>query len=73
MKKVYLLISLLLVPLSLVFWPALPDSWEEAQASTTAPLPQFTGQTPNTWINSAPLQREKLQGKVVLVVVWTSI
>ena len=41
-----------------------------AAASGTA-LPEFTQTDPAAWFNSAPLTRESLKGKVVLVDVWT--
>lgn len=34
------------------------------------PLPQFTGTTPETWLNSPPLPAAALRGKVVLLQVW---
>ena len=35
------------------------------------PLPEFTHQQPDNWINSPPLSVNDLKGKVVLVDVWT--
>lgn len=34
-------------------------------------MPQFTGTRPQDWLNSPPLRREDLRGKVVLIDVWT--
>jgi len=34
-------------------------------------LPEFTQDTPEAWINSPPLTRTDLRGKVVLLDVWT--
>ncbi len=34
-------------------------------------LPEFTHTRPSEWINSAPLTRADLRGKVVLIDVWT--
>ena len=36
------------------------------------PMPEFTNQSPQAWINSKPLSRSALKGKVVLIEVWTS-
>ena len=36
-------------------------------------MPEFTQNSPDMWINSAPLKKADLQGKVVLIEVWTSI
>ena len=35
------------------------------------PLPEFTEQSSESWINSSPLKVEDLKGKVVLVDIWT--
>ncbi|HEX7927945.1 MAG TPA: hypothetical protein VF678_10155 [bacterium] len=37
-----------------------------------ATLPEFKRATPDAWVNSAPLTRAALQGKVVLLEVYTS-
>ena len=42
-----------------------------AQAFERRPLPEFTTQNPQFWLNSLPLQVEALRGQVVLVDVWT--
>ena len=42
-----------------------------AKQSTPFPLPQFTQSSAETWINSSPLRIEDLQGKVVLLDIWT--
>ena len=36
-------------------------------------MPEFTQSSPEMWINSAPLKKADLRGKVVLIEVWTSI
>jgi hypothetical protein len=36
-------------------------------------MPEFTQNSPEMWINSAPLKKADLRGKVVLIEVWTSI
>lgn len=37
------------------------------------PMPEFTTTSKNLWINSEPLKKAQLKGKVVLLEVWTSI
>lgn len=37
------------------------------------PMPEFRNQSPSFWINSKPLKRADLKGKVVLIEIWTSI
>lgn len=37
------------------------------------PMPEFQNQSPSHWINSRPLKRAELKGKVVLIEIWTSI
>ncbi len=36
-------------------------------------MPEFTQHSPNMWINSEPLKKADLLGKVVLIEIWTSI
>ena len=38
-----------------------------------ADMPEFTSTAPERWINSEPLKRAGLRGKVVLLEVWTSV
>jgi hypothetical protein len=40
---------------------------------TAKPLPEFVNQSPAAWINSKPLSKADLAGKVVLIEIWTSI
>ncbi len=35
------------------------------------PLPEFTHTKPELWLNSAPLTKKQLEGKVILVDFWT--
>ena len=37
------------------------------------PMPEFTAQSPEHWVNSRPLKKADLKGKVVLLEIWTSI
>jgi hypothetical protein len=37
------------------------------------PMPEFANQSPSVWLNSKPLTRSDLAGKVVLIEIWTSI
>ncbi len=43
----------------------------EAAPQVAAPVPEFTHQGPEAWINSAPLSTKGLRGKVVMVEFWT--
>ena len=36
-------------------------------------MPEFTSASPALWLNSKPLTRAELKGKVVLLEIWTSI
>ncbi len=38
-----------------------------------ADMPEFTTTSQQLWINSKPLRKDALKGKVVLLEVWTSI
>jgi len=42
-----------------------------AHATEQRPLPAFTATAPGDWINSEPLTREDLKGKVTLIDIWT--
>ena len=37
------------------------------------PMPEFANQSPAVWLNSKPLSRTELAGKVVLIEIWTSV
>ena len=37
------------------------------------PMPEFINRSPAAWINSKPLTKADLSGKVVLIEIWTSI
>ena len=36
-------------------------------------MPEFTTADPGRWLNSKPLKKADLKGKVVLIEVWTSV
>ena len=36
-------------------------------------LPEFTQTSPEMWINSPPLTKADVAGKVVLIEIWTSV
>jgi hypothetical protein len=36
-------------------------------------LPEFTVRSSEHWINSEPLQKSDLKGKIVFIEIWTSI
>ncbi|MEE8433819.1 MAG: hypothetical protein V3S64_03435 [bacterium] len=42
-------------------------------AALNKPMPEFRNQSPSHWINSKPLKRAELKGKVVLIEIWTSV
>lgn len=42
-----------------------------AYAEAPERLPEFTAESPELWINSAPLRVDNLRGKVVLLDIWT--
>lgn len=37
------------------------------------PMPEFTTTSRSLWVNSKPLKKAQLKGKVLLLEVWTSI
>ena len=48
------------------------QSPSEIQAQGVA-MPEFSETSADKWINSAPLRKADLRGKVVLLEIWTSI
>ena len=51
-----------------------PGTTAQAQVSITdRPMPEFQNQNPDFWVNSKPLKKADLHGKVLLVEIWTSI
>jgi hypothetical protein len=42
-------------------------------SSPRQPLPEFANQSPAVWVNSKPLSKAELAGKVVLIEIWTSV
>ena len=55
--------------LAIVLWPP----FQINQARAEGLMPEFTAGSADAWINSAPLKRAHLRGKVVLLEIWTSI
>jgi hypothetical protein len=43
-----------------------------ASAADAPPMPEFRQPVPAAWLNSPPLSREKLRGKVVLIDLFTT-
>ena len=39
----------------------------------SGPMPEFTTTSKQLWVNSKPLKKADLRGKVLLLEVWTSI
>ena len=37
------------------------------------PMPEFTSTSEKLWVNSKPLRKSDLKGKVLLLEIWTSI
>ena len=66
-KPSLLLGGLLLAALLLATPPARAQFWFGKK-----PMPEFTNRSPQAWINSKPISRADLHGKVVLIEVWTS-
>ena len=48
-----------------------PQGAKARQLSEPYTIPEFTHNNPDDWINSDPLTRSDLRGKVVLIDVWT--
>ena len=42
-------------------------------AAPNKPMPEFQNQSPSRWINSPPLKRAELKGKVLLIEIWTTV
>jgi thiol-disulfide isomerase/thioredoxin len=61
LKKVYILLTV--IALSLTVLPAV--------AKESYPLPEFTQTSAQEWLNSKPLTKKDLLGKVTLVDFWT--
>ena len=53
------------------FWS--PWAEETLASLNSSEMPEFTTTSQQLWINSKPLAKEGLRGKVVLLEVWTSI
>jgi hypothetical protein len=64
------LVLAVLLALLLVTAPAVrAQFW----SSPRQPLPEFANQSPAVWVNSKPLSKAELAGKVVLIEIWTSV
>ncbi len=65
------------VEISAFFWTrlicalALALLCSRTNAATPSALPEFTAKDQRDWINSKPLRRADLRGKVVLLDIWT--
>ncbi len=67
MKLLFAVIGALLATLML----DLDSPLHARQLSEPYTIPEFTHRNPEDWINSPPLVRDDLKGKVVLIDVWT--
>ncbi len=67
LAAVFALGAVIFFSLALVGKPGILSAFGEKE------MPEFHNQDPKRWINSAPLTRESLKGKVVLIEIWTSI
>ena len=59
-----------------LFWVVPGDALRGQVGGPTgvgADMPEFTSTSPQLWVNSKPLKRADLRGKVVLLEIWTSI
>ena len=63
-------LGLLALVLLLAFGASTPSA---NLAALNKPMPEFRNQSPSRWINSPPLKRADLKGKVVLIEIWTSV
>ena len=66
-------VSLLLTLMTLL---AGAESWAApgmTGGSAGGAMPEFTATSKELWVNSKPLKRADLKGKVLLLEVWTSI
>ncbi len=63
----WVLLPALLLGLLLAAPPAQAQFWFGKR-----PMPEFGNQSPAAWLNSKPLNRAELNGKVVLIEIWTS-
>jgi hypothetical protein len=56
-----------------VLLAAAPAVRAQFWSSPRQPLPEFANQSPAVWVNSKPLSKAELAGKVVLIEIWTSV
>ena len=69
LRKFWILPALAALVALAIFW-VFPFESGHARA---APMPEFTATSPDLWVNSPPLRKADLRGKVVLLEIWTSI
>ena len=68
--RLWIAAGLVLLAAGAILWgPSLGGN--QAQAAGT--MPEFTATSPEFWINSPPLKKSDLRGKVVLLEIWTSV
>jgi hypothetical protein len=69
-RKALLLPALALALLAATLW--LGTGSEGSLRAAERTMPDFTNQSPQAWVNTMPLRRADLAGKVVLIEIWTS-
>lgn len=64
-------IAPLIVTASLLFGFTLSSGAGTGNSFEPFPLPEFTQQNSDSWLNSEPLRKENLKGRVTLIDFWT--
>jgi len=71
MKKLSWFSAPLVITLFAGYWLIAGSTGAVHAESRLRPLPEFTQASADAWLNSAPLKKSDLKGKVVLIDVWT--
>ena len=70
LPRLWIAAGLVLLAAGAIWWG---PSFHANQAQAAGTMPEFTTSSPEFWINSAPLKKADLRGKVVLLEIWTSV
>ena len=70
MPRFWIAAGLMLLAAGALLWG---PSFRTNQAQAAGTMPEFTTSSAEFWINSAPLKKSDLRGKVVLLEIWTSV